>query len=156
VDPVRRLAREERGQAAIELLLAFPFFLLIVLLVIEFGIIMYQFVSVSNAAREGARFGAVNCGAGECTQVEVCDRTMDRSSGILTVAGEISVGWTDRGGSASNRDKGDSVVVDINHGYNMLFFPITFSVVSSADMRLEQRDGNSGDPDLEAEGTACS
>ncbi len=60
--PVRRGIKDEKGQAAIELLLVFPVFIVVVLLAVDFGLWMYQTVSVASAVRDGARYAAVNCG----------------------------------------------------------------------------------------------
>src|SRR5690606_36693231 len=95
----RRGRNGEEGQAALELILMFPFFIFLVLLSIDFGLWMYQFVSVSNAVREGARYGAVNCpGSSPCTIEDIRTRTVDRASGALEAA-DIAVTWVDRDGA---------------------------------------------------------
>lgn len=151
------LSGREEGQAAVEFLLVFPFVVLFLALLVDLGIMMYEFVSVSNAAREGARYGAVNCGTGTCT-VDGTDpdgvrtRTLDHSGGILKDAGEVSVTWADNDGAGTNSDRGDSVVVNIVHPYRFLFFKgVTIDVTSCADMRLEQRDKSTALPP----GTGC-
>jgi len=141
----RRLHRREEGQAAIEFLLVLPIFVLFFLLLVDFGILMYQYVSLSNAVREGARFGAVNCGDGSCTVNDVKQRVWERSGGLLgsSDAGDIEVYWLDGPDSNTTRgDRGDPVVVKIRHTYDFLFFPAAIDVVSCSDMRLEQRDVN--------------
>ena len=77
VNPRRRFAllRREEGQAAFEFVLVLPVCIFFLLLMVDMGIMTYQYVSVSNAVREGARFGAVNCG-GECTVGDVASRTV--------------------------------------------------------------------------------
>jgi len=134
-----RFSREE-GQAALEFLLILPVFILIFLLLIDLSLMMYQYVSVSNAVREGSRFGSVNCGDGACTDSEVQNRTVSRSGGVLSDVNEVTVVWMDNNLDGSNRGRGDSVVVTVNHPYNFLFLPATMPVVSCADMRLEQSD----------------
>ena len=144
---VRRLLplfRRENGQATFEFVLILPIFILFLLLLVDFGIMMYEYVSVSNAVREGARYGAVNCGDGACTvdaapdgSEGVRDRVLDRSGGILGEGNrdEVTVVWPD------GSDRGDSIVVSVDHDYTFLFFPwATIPVVSCADMRLEQSD----------------
>ena len=136
---------EDRGQAAFEFLLILPFFILFVVLLIDFGILMYEYVSVSNAVREGARYAAVNCPAtppdplnpAGCNVDKVQQRTVNRSGGILTDPSEVAVGWP------SGVDRGSPVAVKVTHPYTFLFFPmVTFDVVSCADMRLEQQDSS--------------
>ena len=138
------LFRMEQGQSALEFLLVLPIFVLAFLLVVDLGMLMYQFVSISNAVREGARFGSINCGDGSCTDDEVKTRIIARSGGILSDPDdrpEVLVDWMDNepfDGTISSR--GDSIVVRVNHPYDFLFFPGSINVYSCADMSLEQSD----------------
>ena len=137
----RSLLRRQHGQSALEFLLILPVFVAAFLMVVDLGMLMYQYVSVSNAVREGARFGSINCGDGSCTDDEVKTRTLNRSGGILSDPTEVQVDWMDNeplDGFISSR--GDSVVVRVTHPYNFLFLPFTIDVVSCADMSLEQAD----------------
>ena len=146
----RSVPRKEEGQSALEFLLVLPVFVAVFLLVVDLGMLMYQYVSVSNAVREGARFGAVNCGDGSCFDGNgstVLDRTIDRSSGVLDPAAdpaEVTVDWLDNNGDDTYTSRGDSVVVSVSHDYDFMFFPGTIPVVSCADMALEQSDPNGG------------
>lgn len=132
--------RREEGQAAFEFVLILPIFLLFVLLLVDFGILMFEYVAVSNAAREGARYGSVNCGGADCNITLVSDRAKERSSGIVSDASllldqsEILVTWPD------GVSRGDPVAVRVRHNYEFLFFPVTIPVESCAEMRLEQAD----------------
>ena len=139
-----------------EFVLVLPVFILFFLMVVDLGMLMYQYVSVSNAVREGARFGAVNCGDGSCEDGDgetVFDRTIARSSGVLDPLAspeEVTVGWLDNTVPPDNRwGRGDSVVVKVDHDYDFMFLPgsISVPVMSCADMSLEQSDqgGNSLD-----------
>ena len=141
------LRRGERGQAALEFMLVLPIFISLFLLVVDLGVLMYHYVSVSNAVREGARYGSINCGDGSCTDDEIKDRTIARSGGILSSAPEhqnrVRVDWVDNENLDTNGiwyARGDSVVVRVNHPYEFLFFPGGKMVYSCADMRLEQTD----------------
>ena len=158
------LFRREEGQATFEFVLILPFFVFFMLLLIDFGIMMYEYVSVANAVREGARYGAVNCGGGGCTADEIVCRVADRSGGILCdpncdpecdqPANQVTVGWMDNSVPPDGKiyGRGDSVVVKVDHDYDFLFFPndflgivnITIPVVSCADMPLEQTDKGTG------------
>jgi hypothetical protein len=138
------------AQAALEFMLVIPAFFIFLGLVIDFGMLTYQYVSIANAAREGARYGSTNCGDGACSLAEVRDQTIARSGGILSPSssGEVMVGWIDRDGVGPHSGRGDSVVVFINHPYNFMFIPAGpgIPVIACADMRLEQRDRTSGLP----------
>ena len=137
-NPLRAFKREE-GQAAFEFVLMLPLFILFLLLLIDFGILMYEYVAVSNAAREGARYGSVNCSA-DCV-VDPADpftlirtRTAERSSGVIADPLEVTVSWPD------GVSRGDAVAVRVDHEYSFLFFPFSIPVISCAEMRLEQAD----------------
>lgn len=128
-----RMFRREEGQAAFEFILILPLFILFLLLLIDFGILMYEYVSVSNAAREGARYGSVNCGA-DCTVTLIQNRTAERSSGVIGDPLEVTVTWP------LGVSRGDPVAVRVDHTYSFLFFPASVPVVSCSEMRLEQLD----------------
>lgn len=130
-------------------MLVLPFFFLFFLLMIDLGLMTYSYISVANAAREGARFGAVNCGAGgTCTAADIVDRVIERSGGILDAgdAGNVTVAWADATGDGSVTGRGDAVSVNIDTPYNFLFFPYSIDVRSCSDMRLEQADRNTSLP----------
>jgi hypothetical protein len=129
----KRLAREE-GQAALEFVLILPFFILFLLLLVDFALLGFSYVSVANAAREGARYGAVNCGADACTPALITDRVIERSSGIVSDPASVTVSWPD------GTDRGDPVAISIEQDYNFLFFPASIPVASCSEMRLEQRE----------------
>jgi Flp pilus assembly protein TadG len=51
-----RKERSERGAAAVEFALVMPLLLLLVFGIVEFGLIMNRQITVTHAAREGARY----------------------------------------------------------------------------------------------------
>ena len=56
---VKALARDNKGQELVEYALTLPILLLLVLGIMEFGLAIFAYNTVANAAREGARVGAV-------------------------------------------------------------------------------------------------
>ncbi|MEO7844093.1 MAG: TadE/TadG family type IV pilus assembly protein [Nocardioides sp.] len=54
----RQRAREERGAAALEFALVVPFLMLLLLGTVTVGLVYSDHLGVTNAAREGARYGA--------------------------------------------------------------------------------------------------
>jgi hypothetical protein len=120
-----------------------PFFVMGLLVVVDFGILMYEYISVSNASREAARYGSVSCTVGACNDQLIRDYAIKKSSGILPVGSPdavIMVRSRDREDlNSTTRDKGDSVIVQIKHRYKFLFIPLwEVNVGSCADMRLEK------------------
>src|SRR4051794_32091869 len=58
VNSVQRFSRGSRGGAALELAVAFPFLLLLLIGAVDYGRLYYTSVTVANAARAGAEYGA--------------------------------------------------------------------------------------------------
>src|SRR5437773_6675155 len=57
----------ERGQAIVEMTLLLPFFLLLLMGVIDFSRVFYTALTVSHAARAGAQYGAQSNGKSQDT-----------------------------------------------------------------------------------------
>lgn len=51
---------EESGVAAVELALVLPVLLVVVFAIINFAALMYDYIVLTNAAREGARWGTIH------------------------------------------------------------------------------------------------
>lgn len=83
---MERLAREERGQALVELALALPFLVLLLLGILEGGLLLNAYLAVEHAAREAARAGAV--GAGD---EEIVERALAASPHLLPQKVEVIV-----------------------------------------------------------------
>jgi len=65
-------SRSESGVAAIELAIVLPLLMLILFGIISFGTVFYNYIVITNAAREGARWGAINS---EVTTGDACTGT---------------------------------------------------------------------------------
>lgn len=55
--------KHQRGAQAVEFALVLPFFLVLLLLIIDFGFLAYNKAVITNASREAARVGTVLTGA---------------------------------------------------------------------------------------------
>lgn len=55
----RKRKRRESGQAIVEFALVLPFFLLLVMGILDFGWLFYNYISVENSARNAARIACV-------------------------------------------------------------------------------------------------
>jgi hypothetical protein len=53
-----RKFRHQRGQSFVELALFFPIILLMLVIMIDAGFLMYHYLTILDATREGARYGA--------------------------------------------------------------------------------------------------
>ncbi len=56
---ILRYIRNRRGQAIVEMALILPLFLLLLIGMLEFGLILHDYITVAEAARAGARAAAV-------------------------------------------------------------------------------------------------
>ena len=56
---IRKFVKTERGQTLVELALVLPIIILILFGTLEFGRIFHSYIVITNAAREGARLGAL-------------------------------------------------------------------------------------------------
>jgi Flp pilus assembly protein TadG len=130
--------KSEHGQAVAEFALIVPIFLLLVFAIVDFGMGFHAWITVTNAAREGARLGAVGG-----TQTEVEDKVYDTSSSLDS--DQLGVLVTNAGG-----DPGEAVTVDVSYDYELIT-PLssimgvvsggaigpTIGFSSTAEMRLE-------------------
>ena len=143
----------EKGQALVEFALLVPIFLLLLFAVVDFGMGFYSWITVTNAAREGARLGAVhaplNVASSPCfgkASLKVCieDRVRDASD-LTNEATKMTVTITNATGNP-----GQSVVVKVDYDYDLIT-PLagivsfvsgdvlgpTLTFSSTAEMRLE-------------------
>ena len=129
----------EKGQALVEFTLLLPIFLLLLFAIIDFGMGFYSWISVTNAAREGARLGVVLA-----TEQQIEDRVY-QTADLPNESTRMTVTVTNAQGQP-----GESVVVKVDYDYdlipplagivsfisgNVIGPTLTFS--STAEMRLE-------------------
>jgi Flp pilus assembly protein TadG len=150
--PRRKLLRSGTGQSLVEFSLILPVLLILVFGIIDFGMGLRSYISLTNATREGARFAAVGNPAGtypgDCdgaTTTTVIGRVCVAIEGLdLSALTTVAVAYP--GGVAP----GESVVVSADYTYTFITpvgdimnffsggaFPETLSLSTSTDMRLE-------------------
>lgn len=77
----RRAARSAQGQTLVELALAFPLFMVVLMGTIVIGIGVFYQQQVTNAAREAARHAAIHSATAQCPTVSTHDPVIDPTSG---------------------------------------------------------------------------
>jgi len=149
--PERR--RRQRGQSMVEMAFVLPIFLVLVMGVIDFSWGLKSWISVTNAAREAARYGAVNCasandsadldGDDDFDADDVEQRGIDTATGLGLTTADVEVDDCTPGAS------GESVVVSIDYDYDLITplgglmsmfgggIPNSITLNSNADMRIE-------------------
>lgn len=105
--------RNERGQALIEFALLFPFLMVFLFVLLDFGIAIDRRVVIQHAVREGARQGAIGRAESEIETVVI-----NQSQDVLD-ATDVDVCFVD--GPDANTypgNAGDSVRVSANYVYS--------------------------------------
>jgi Flp pilus assembly protein TadG len=131
----RHHRENERGAALVEFAILAPLLILLVLGIVEFGWIFGQFNDVRHAAREGARFAAVNGGTSADIASRVCVATDGFNAGFESL--DVAL---DNGGGAKGSLAEIVVTADIG---SLTSAPIitTFtpdSLASDVTFRLER------------------
>ena len=134
--------RSERGQSLVEFALVLPIFLVLVLGIIDFGLGLKSWITITNAAREGARYAAVTCGE-VSDDTDVIAKTEDAAADLSE---DVTVTVTNCPGEST-----ESVVVEVDYDYSLITplggllsmlgdgvgLPDTIALSSSSDMRVE-------------------
>jgi len=81
----KKKTTRERGQALIEFAMVIPILLILAFAIIDFGWAMRDYVTLTNAAREGARLGVVACKTA-ANETAIKQRAVDYSSDLLELA----------------------------------------------------------------------
>lgn len=103
--------RDERGAVAVEFALLVPLIVIILFAITEFGIALSRMEVYTSAAREGARYAAVDCrpDAVKCTPTLIASRVQNAAIGYpisatptanrdcsvqANVGQQVTVSWT--------------------------------------------------------------
>lgn len=146
-------SKKERGSVLVEFAIVLPLLLIILFGIIEFGLLMYNKQVLTNAAREGARYGVV-VKANNYLDSDVIGRVKDYSGEHLITFGNdttiddpivMAVDSNNNEISISDACFGDSLIVDFSYSYTFLVLPAllpaeweTININSRAKMRYEK------------------
>lgn len=138
----RSRRRGERGQALVEFSLVSIVFFFLVFGIIDFGLGLHSWITVTNAAREGARIGAVQApsdGSVDCSPLpsegsierKLCDTATNLDPEKITITVTNAQG-----------DPGDPITVEVDYEYDLItplasLLQSTLTLSSSTQMRLE-------------------
>jgi len=98
----------------VEFALIIPIFLLLVFAIVDFGMGLYSWITVTNAAREGARLGTVG-GDKDSIIARVRDTSGSLDDGNLSVIVTNCVS-----GCTTHGDPGESVAVEVDYNYHLI------------------------------------
>ena len=129
---------EERGQALVEFTLVGIIFFILVFGTMDVGRAVWNYNTLAQATREGARFAVVHgarcdaeagCSAADLAAVEAV--VIDNASGLNSSQVTVGVDWVCRTGLGSCNEVWDHVTVTSQYDYApMSFFTGLFSLPS--------------------------
>jgi len=138
---LRRRARGERGQSAVEFALVVPFICLLLLAFVDFGKAVNYWLDANHLANEGARLAAVLGNQAEPSgnlesyiQSQAETNELRNGSGSVTGPAQVCVSFPD------GRGIGKPVTVTVTAKYKWIPFihAATFNISGSSTMRQEQ------------------
>ncbi|MDI3534994.1 MAG: hypothetical protein PWQ82_1359 [Thermosediminibacterales bacterium] len=128
-----RFVKNSEGQSVVEMALLLPLIFLILAGIIEFSMMMNSYLTISHAAREAARMGAVGS-----TDQEIVDKVYEVAS--FLDSNNITVVISPQ---QSERMSGESITVEVRYEFPVII-PIISNIVgekvalrSSITMRIE-------------------
>lgn len=101
---------DQKGQSLVEVALALPLLLLILLGILDLGRAYFTFIALSDAAAEGASYAAIH--PDDTTQI--VERTTDTSSGLVVI--EPAMVTVDN----TSLSAGNPITVTILYDYDLL------------------------------------
>jgi Flp pilus assembly protein TadG len=146
---IRATRRSDAGQAIIELALVLPLLMLVMMGIIDFAFMLQQYQVVTNAAREGARIGALP----EYSPADVQGRVTSylNAGGLHRTPTTNSVTFDDVPIVAGGATTVSAVIVTVAYPHDFLWLnPIaqlvggsfgTVNLTARAEMRVEMPAG---------------
>lgn len=132
---LNRFIKSGRGQAMLEFALVLPILLFLVMGIIEFGRIFSAYLTITELAREGARYGVVGN-----TDASIKTLIKNRATAITLTDGDITITPQD---PANPRKRGNSLQVSIHYSVDIVvpliaeLIPDPFPLTASCTMRCE-------------------
>ena len=130
-------ARDQRGAIAVEFALIVPILLLLVLGILEFGLAYHSWDGTQNAAREGARLGAVSPNEAEIeARVRGTTSFLDQAQLDVTIECGTTGGVFAACPASADWEAGDIVRVTVDYGYDFIT-PLPNFVGLGAQMEMQ-------------------
>jgi Flp pilus assembly protein TadG len=116
--PRRLDLRHDRGQSLVELVVGLPMLALILVAILQFGIVMHDYVEVADAARAAARKASVSRESDP--RAAALDAARESASGLDE--GSLGVEVTPEGAA----QRGDPVAVEVSYPYEVDLLGLVF------------------------------
>ena len=148
-NPSRRATgrrKRSRGQSLVEFAIVFPIFMLVLVGLLDFGFLLYNRISVINAAREGARAASISAAFTDFSNnAQGAVNATAPSGSTFTIACVRAGGSCNFGSAAGYKVGGGGVVGDsvsvtvtyVDHTIIGSFFGSVFNLSSTVQMVIE-------------------
>jgi hypothetical protein len=121
-----RRSTNERGQGLLEFAVIFPVFMIVLFVIIDAALVMGETNGTNNAAKEAARFGAVQTGDWDDIRDDIVDLVesqtkLDTSGGSAACNGivpEVCVEWIDGPDDQDGGEVGSYIRVILKYEYD--------------------------------------
>lgn len=144
--------RSESGQSLVELAIALPLLLLVILALVDFAGALNYWLDASHVASQGARLAVVNGSQRDCSTLAslIQQQTYGQlKTGTLAGSGVqspaiVSISFPANTGPENTPQIGDPVTVTVTASYKYFpsgYIPGSAPIAASATMRLEQTPG---------------
>ena len=118
-----RIIKSEKGASAVEFALILPILIILVFGIVEFGIAFNNYITITHAAREGARIAAVDLNNPDLKNIII-----ERAFPVQITEDDIVIS------TPEGTDIGDPVEVEITYNIS-----ITIPLVGSWDIPLKNK-----------------
>ena len=128
-------SNREKGTASVEFALILPLLLLMLFLIIEFSIILYDKAVITNASREGARSGIVFTGSQPPVSVGAITATVNTycASNLISFGSSPPVTAVPSGACGGS---GSLLTVNVSYTYDFFVLPKFISSATSGGITL--------------------
>lgn len=120
---LKKIMKSKKGQTLVETALILPVVLLILLGIVEFGRLFCNYLVVSNASREGARYASLSK-----TDAEVKQKINELVSAAGISQDDITISFSN---GEDIRIPGESIEVRVDYDHNLIT-PIVGPIISDS------------------------
>ena len=129
------------GQSLIEFALILPLFVLIVAGIFDLGRAFYSSITITNAAREGARYGTLNPdysqGMCDTAWTEAANSGIDSTNSIVTLSCNNTVTCNTFGTGSAGCDHRNPITVTVTYTFNDMVL-LGFFIPSGITMHRQE------------------
>ena len=115
-----KMIKCQKGAAAVEFAIIAPLLFTLIFGIIEFSLLFYDKAVITNASREGARYGIL-WGTNRPTDAEIVAKVDSYTTNRLITFGAMAPPTTTI--SRSGSDPGDALTVTVVYNYDFLLIP---------------------------------